>query len=48
MANYIDVFVLPIPTAFLDDYRSVVKQVADVWREYGALDYCEYVGDDLR
>lgn len=48
MANYIDGFVLPIPRNHLDEYRKVAEQIADIWREYGAIDYCECVGDDLQ
>ena len=47
MANYIDGFVLPVPSNRLDDYRRLVEAVADVWKEHGALDYQEFVGDDL-
>ena len=47
MANYIDGFVLPVPSNRLDDYRRLVEAVADVWEEHGALDYQEFVGDDL-
>ena len=47
MANYVDGFVLPIPRDRLDEYRRMVEKIAAVWREYGALDYREYVGDDL-
>lgn len=48
MSNYIDGFVLPIPKIHLDEYKRIATQVADIWKEYGALDYFEYVGDDLR
>ena len=47
MANYIDGFVLPIPRDRLDSYKAVVEAVAKVWKEHGALDYREYVGDDM-
>lgn len=47
MANYIDGFVLPIPRIHLDEYKRVAEQVAEIWKEYGALAYFEYVGDDL-
>lgn len=47
MAHYIDGFVLPIPGDRLDDYKRVVETVAEIWKEHGALDYLEYVGDDL-
>jgi len=48
MAHYIDGFVLPIPRDRLDEYQRVVEAVAEIWKEHGALDYCEYVGDDLK
>ena len=48
MTHYIDGFVLPIPRDNLDDYRRLVEAAADVWREHGALDYREYLGDDMR
>ncbi len=47
MARYIDGFVLPIPRDRLDEYKRVVETVAEIWKEHGALDYREYVGDDL-
>lgn len=47
MNNYIDGFILPIPKIHLEKYKSVANEVAKVWKEYGALAYCEYVGDDL-
>lgn len=47
MANYVDGFVLPISLDRLDDYRRLVEAVGAIWKEHGALDYREYVGDDL-
>ena len=47
MAIYIDGFTLPIPRDRLNDYKRLVKAVAEIWKEHGALDYHEYVGDDL-
>lgn len=47
MANYVDGFVLPIPHDCLDEYKRVVEAVAEIWKEHGALEYREYVGDDL-
>ena len=46
-SNYIDGFVFPIPRIHLEEYRSVAEKVAEIWKEYGALAYFEYVGDDL-
>jgi uncharacterized protein YbaA (DUF1428 family) len=47
MAHYIDGFVLPVPRNRLSEYKRVVEVVAEIWKEHGALDYWEYVGDDL-
>lgn len=47
MANYIDGFVLPIPKKHLNEYKQVAQAVAEIWKEHGALSYCEYIGDDL-
>ena len=47
MARYIDGFVLPIQRDRLDEYKSLAESVAEIWKEHGALDYREYVGDDL-
>lgn len=47
MSNYIDGFVLPIPRIYLDEYKKVAEKVAEIWKEYGAIAYFEFVGDDL-
>ena len=47
MTHYIDGFVLPIPRDSLDEYQRLVEEVAEIWKEHGALSYREYVGDDL-
>ena len=48
MANYIDGFVFPISRDRLDAYQRLVEAAAEIWKEHGALDYREYVGDDLK
>ena len=48
MKNYIDGFVLPVPQNQLDEYKRVAEKVAEIWKEYGALAYFEYVGEDLK
>ena len=47
ITNYIDGFVFPVPRVHLNEYRSVAEKVAEIWKEYGALAYFEYVGEDL-
>lgn len=46
--NYVDGFVLPVPKARLEDYRSMARQAGDVWMEHGALGYHECVADDVQ
>lgn len=45
---YVDGFVIPIPKKNLDKYRRVARQAGKLWKEHGALEYCECVGDDLQ
>jgi uncharacterized protein YbaA (DUF1428 family) len=47
MAQYIDGFAYPISRAHLDEYRQLVEAVSAIWKEHGALDYREFVGDDM-
>ncbi len=47
MGNYIDGFVFPLPRDRLDAYARLAESVAEIWKEHGALDYREYVGDEL-
>jgi len=44
---YVDGFVVPVPKKNLDAYRKLAKKAARVWREHGALEFRECVGDDL-
>jgi uncharacterized protein YbaA (DUF1428 family) len=44
---YVDGFLLIVPTDKIDDYKKISKKAGKVWREYGALEYRECVGDDL-
>lgn len=47
ITNYIDGFVFPVPRAYLNEYKNVAEKIAEIWKEYGALAYFEFVGDDL-
>jgi uncharacterized protein YbaA (DUF1428 family) len=46
--RYVDGFVLPVPKKNLAAYRRMAQKAAKVWREHGALEYRECVGDDLK
>lgn len=45
--EYVDGFVLPLPKKNLAKYRRLARVAGKVWREHGALDYRECVGDNL-
>jgi len=45
---YVDGFVLPVPTKNLPAYRKLAQVAGKVWREHGALEYRECVGDDMQ
>ncbi|MGJ8644454.1 MAG: DUF1428 domain-containing protein [Luteolibacter sp.] len=47
MSNYIDGFVLPLPKDKLEKYTETAAKAAAIWKEYGALEYIEAVGDDM-
>jgi uncharacterized protein YbaA (DUF1428 family) len=44
---YVDGFLLAVPKKKLAEYRRVSRAAGKVWREHGALEYRECVGDDL-
>ncbi len=48
MSSYVDVYVLPVPKAKLEAYRALAELAGKVWREHGAIDYREIVGDDVK
>ncbi len=45
--SYVDGFVLPVPKKNLPAYRRMAKLGSKVWRDHGAVEYRECVGDDL-
>lgn len=45
--NYIDGFVLAVPTAKRDTYRQLAEQAAAVFKDHGALAVVECWGDDV-
>lgn len=47
MANYVDAFVLPVPTKNLTKYKKLAALAAKVWTDHGALEYVEAVAEDL-
>jgi uncharacterized protein YbaA (DUF1428 family) len=47
MSHYVDGFVIPIAKDKVEAYRIVAEKASAIWKEYGALEYRECVGDDF-
>jgi uncharacterized protein YbaA (DUF1428 family) len=47
MAQYVDGFVLPVPKKKLKAYIAMARQASKIWKDHGALEVWECVGDDL-
>jgi uncharacterized protein YbaA (DUF1428 family) len=45
--SYVDCYILPVRKKHLAAYKRLAGKAGWIWREHGALDYREYVGDDL-
>jgi uncharacterized protein YbaA (DUF1428 family) len=45
--RYVDGFLLPVPEDKLKVYKSIAQKAGKIWKEHGALEYVEAVGDDL-
>lgn len=46
--KYIDGFVIPLKKKNLKAYKEMAEWGKKTWMKYGALDYVETVGDDLK
>jgi uncharacterized protein YbaA (DUF1428 family) len=46
--SYVDGFVVPVPRKNLPAYRRMAKKAGKVWREHGALEYKEWISDDVK
>lgn len=44
---YVDGFLLAVPKKNIQAYRRISQKAGKVWRDHGALQYVEAVGDDL-
>lgn len=47
MAHYVDGFVMPVLKKNLPAYRRLAQKASKIWREHGALEYRECVGEDF-
>ncbi len=46
--SYVDGFVIVMPKKNLPAYLKMAKKSAKIWKEHGALEYFECVGDDMK
>ncbi len=46
--QYVDGFVLPVPKKNLQTYRRMARQAGKIWRDHGALEFREYVAEDVK
>lgn len=46
--SYVDGFVLVVPKKNVQAYRRMAQRAGKIWREHGALEFRECVGDDLK
>jgi uncharacterized protein YbaA (DUF1428 family) len=44
---YVDGFVLAVPKKNLEAYKDLARKAGEVWKEHGAIDYVECIGDDV-
>jgi len=47
-ATYVDGFVLVVPKKNVRAYKKMAAEGAEVWKRFGALDYKECKGEDLK
>jgi uncharacterized protein YbaA (DUF1428 family) len=47
MANYVEVYVVPVKKAGIEDYRRFAEASGKLWREHGALEVIESISDDV-
>jgi uncharacterized protein YbaA (DUF1428 family) len=45
--HYVDGFVIPVPKRKVQAYRRIALKTGKIWREHGALEVRECVGEDL-
>jgi len=46
--KYVDGFIVPVPKKNLAAYKKLARKAGKIWREFGALDYQEFVADDVK
>jgi uncharacterized protein YbaA (DUF1428 family) len=44
---YVDGFVIPVKKHRLEEYKAHARKAGEMWKEYGAVDFVECVGEDV-
>ena len=44
---YVDGFVIPVAKDKVDAYKALARKAGEIWKEHGALDFVECIGDDV-
>lgn len=47
MERYVDGFLIPVSKDNVSKYKEMAQKAGEVWKEHGALEYYECIGDDL-
>jgi uncharacterized protein YbaA (DUF1428 family) len=45
--SYVDGFVVPVPKEKIEDYKALARKAGEIWKEHGALEFVECIGDDV-
>lgn len=44
---YVDGFLLAVTKDRIEDYKKIARDAAVIWKEFGAIDVVECIGDDV-
>jgi uncharacterized protein YbaA (DUF1428 family) len=45
--SYVDGFIVAVPKGNIEAYKEFSTFAGSIWKEYGALEYVECIGDDV-
>jgi uncharacterized protein YbaA (DUF1428 family) len=45
---YVDGFIVPLPKKNIEAYREMARKSAALWQEHGALQFREYIAEDVK
>lgn len=46
--SYVDGFIVPVPRKKLAAYKRMSIKAGKIWKEYGALEFKEWISDDVK